>query len=304
MSEERRSQGMTAPSEPPQPGRAPVSVIVPVRNEAANIQRCLRRLLWADEIFVVDSQSADGTIEMSEALGAKVVQFRFSGAYPKKKNWALENLPFRNEWVLIVDADEVIPPELAAEMSDAVKRNAFDGYFLNRRFFFLGRWIKHCGYYPSYNLRLFKHRLGRYEKLMASGAGDNEVHEHVVLQGRSAYLHNDMLHYAYPDIATWVEKHNRYSAWEAELYDRFRKGDADGAERLIGLRLRVRRALKRVYLRLPFRFVFRFLYSYLWKRGFLDGRPGFIFCVLLSFYDFLSWAKTYERQLNSSRQGS
>ena len=205
-------------------------------------------------------------------------------------------MPFRNEWVLIVDADEVVPVELSEEISNAVNRNdTYDGYYINRRFFFLGRWIRHCGYYPSYNLRLFKHHLGKYEKFIAEGAGDNEVHEHVLLKGRATYLKHDMLHYAYPDINTWVEKHNRYSNWEAELEEHFRSRDREGAEELIGKKLYFKRLIKSVYLRLPFRFVFRFFYAYILKLGFLDGKPGFIFCALLSFYDFLSWSKSYEK---------
>jgi len=278
------------------PKRVPISIIVPVKNEAGNIRECLQHLLWADEIFLVDSQSTDGTVQISEELGAKIVQFHFNGTYPKKKNWALENLPFRNEWVMVVDADELVTDELADEIMQAVERGECDGYYISRRFYFLGRWIRHCGYYPSYNLRLFKHRLGRYEKMIAAGAGDNEVHEHVVFKGRTGYLRNDMLHYAYPNISTWVEKHDRYSNWEADLYERFRSGDPGGAEQHIGFRQRLKRWLKRIYLGLPLRFVFRFFYAYIWKRGFLDGRPGFILCVLLAFYDFLSWAKVYEKK--------
>lgn len=278
--------------------QVPVSVVIPVKNEERNIRRCLESLRWAEEIFVVDSQSADRTIKIADEQGGKVVQFFSQGTYPKKKNWALENLPFRHEWVLIVDADEVIPAKLAEEISAVLRRpNGYDGYYINRRFFFLGRWLRYCGYYPSFNLRLFKHRLGRYERMVASGAGDNEVHEHVVLQGKAGYLHEDMLHYAYPDIATWVEKHNRYSNWEAQLEERFRWGDREGDERLIGRWLRHKRLLKSIYLRIPLRFLLRFFYAYIWKKGFLDGKPGFIFCVLLSFYDFLSWAKSFERKI-------
>ncbi len=281
--------------------KLPVSVIVPVKDEIANIERCLGGVAWADEVFVVDSQSTDGTAEKAREMGANVVQFHFNGVYPKKKNWALENLPFRNEWVLIVDADEVVTPELRDEIADAIRSDEYDGYFINFRYHFLGRWLKHCGYYPVRVLRLLRHRLGRYERMPVSpGArtGDNEAHEHMVLDGRAGRLHNDMLHYPYPSISAWVEKHDRYSNWEAELYDRFRAGDAD-TEKRIGASQRFKRVLKRIYLRLPLRFVFRFLYAYVWKRGFLDGRPGFIFCVLLTFYDFLAWAKVYERRLQA-----
>src|SRR5580698_5260907 len=97
------------------PRSVPVSVIVPVKNEAENLNRCLPALTWADEIFVVDSQSTDETEKVAGAWGARVVQFHFNGTYPKKKNWALDQLPLRNEWVLIVDADEIVVPELADE---------------------------------------------------------------------------------------------------------------------------------------------------------------------------------------------
>ena len=272
----------------------PVSVIVPVKNEAAILKACLERLAWADEVFVVDSQSADGTARIAESMGARVVQFHFNGALPKKKNWAIENLPLRNEWVLIVDADEHVPPELATEIAEAVGRPDVDGYFINRRFFFLGRWIKHCGYYPSWNLRLFRRGKGRYERIECpeADAGDNEVHEHVLLDGRAEYLNNDMLHYAYPSVGVWVEKHNRYSEWEAHAAQRLLDRRAD--DRLIGRKLHLKRLMKRVYLRLPLRFVFRFFYAYVLRMGFLDGRAGFIFCGLLSFYDFLAWAKAAE----------
>lgn len=278
--------------------RVPLSVIVPAKNEARNIRRCLEHLMWAEEIFLVDSQSIDETLKIAVELEVHVTQFHFNGTYPKKKNWALENLPFRNEWILIVDADEVIPPDLAEEIANVLQEpNGYDGYYMNRRFFFLGKWLHHCGYYPSFNLRLFKHRLGRYERMIADGAGDNEVHEHVILDGSAGYLQHDMLHFAYPDITTWVEKHNRYSNWEAELEGRFRSGENKRGERLMDRRLRLKRLLKRVYLRTPLRFVSRFLYAFIWKKGFLDGKPGFIFCALLSFYDFLSWAKAYEKKV-------
>ena len=144
----------------------------------------------------------------------------------------------------------------------------------------------------------FKHRLGRYEKMPVSPAshtGDNEAHEHVILEGSAGRLHHDVLHYPYPTIDAWVQKHNRYSNWEAALYDRFRAGAAEEAK--LPLSHRWKRIIKRIYLRLPFRWVIRFFYAYVLRRGFLDGRAGFILCGLVSFCDFLSAAKVYERQL-------
>ncbi len=121
---------------------AKVSVIVPVKNEAENLRRCLPALAWADEVFVVDSQSTDETARVAAEHGASVVQFHFNGTYPKKKNWALDNLPFRNEWVLIVDADEVVVPELAEEIARRTAADEADGFYLNMKYFFLGRRIK------------------------------------------------------------------------------------------------------------------------------------------------------------------
>jgi len=281
-----------------QPQQVPVSVIVPVKNEAQNLGRCLAHLGWADEVFVVDSQSSDDTARIAEEFRAKVVQFHFDGTYPKKKNWALESLPFANEWVLIVDADEVIPPELAREIAATLAAPGHEGYLLNFRYMFLGRWIRHCGYYPVWKLVLFKHRLGRFEKMpiaSAANTGDNEVHEHVILRGSTGRLSHEVLHYPYPTIDSWVEKHNRYSNWEAALHERFLRGDAEDAR--LPLAARWKRRAKRIYLRLPFRGVIRFVYAYLLRGGFLDGRAGFTLCVLLSFYDFLSAAKVYEQRL-------
>lgn len=278
--------------------KVPLSVIVPVKDEAHNIGKCLEHLQWADEIFVVDSQSRDSTVEIAQKLNAKVIQFHFNGTYPKKKNWALENLPLRNEWVLIVDADEIIPTKLQEEIATAIYTPDADGYYLHFAYRFFSRQIKHCGYGSTWVLRLFRHRLGRYEKMPVrpgSKTGDNEAHEHVILNGTSKRLHTSVLHYAYPTIDAWVEKHNRYSNWEAELYEQFISGEFREGEKSIGFLRGWKRKLKSLYLRLPFRYVLRFLYAYFFRLGFLDGKHGFILCVLLSFYDFLAWAKVQEK---------
>jgi glycosyltransferase involved in cell wall biosynthesis len=290
-------------SDPGAAPRAPVSVIVPVKNEAENLRRCLPALAWADEVIVVDSESTDATAEVAAAHGARVVQFHFNGVYPKKKNWALENLPFRNEWVLIVDADEVVVPELAREIARRVAAGEADGFYLNMKYFFLGRRIRHCGYAECWNLRLFKHRLGRYERMpVAPGArtGDNEAHEHVELRGKALRLAHELDHYAYPTIAAWVEKHNRYAIWEAAMYERFLREPVPAS---IGRGKQFKRRLKKIYLRLPLRFVIRFVYAYVFRLGFLDGMPGLVFCTLLAFYDFLAWANVYEKRVAAAAAG-
>ncbi len=274
--------------------KVPVSLIVPIKNEAANLPRCLGSVSWADEIFVVDSQSTDGSIEIAERAGAQVVQFRFSGTWPKKKNWALEHLHFRNEWIFILDADETLPPEAEAEFRNAIAQAGdIAGYWINRRFLFLGRWLRHA-YYPNWNLRLFKHSLGRYEKLTdaATNSGDNEVHEHVIVNGSTGRLRCEMDHYAFPSVEIFIEKHNRYSNWEARVAtEQLLAGSSD---RLHHERVNRRRKIKQFSQRLPFRGLLRFLYVYIWQRGFLDGREGYYFARLHGIYEFLSVAKTYE----------
>jgi glycosyltransferase involved in cell wall biosynthesis len=282
--------------------KIPVSVLIPAKNEEANLPACLESLSRADEIFVVDSQSSDRSVEIAEQYGATVVQFHFDGRWPKKKNWSLENLPFRHEWVLIVDCDERIPPELWEEIEAAIQNSAYDGYYLNRKVFFLGTWIRHGGRYPDWNLRLFKHKKGRYENLKTEeirNTGDNEVHEHVILEGASGYLKNDMLHIDFRDIYHWLERHNRYSNWEARVYLNLLNSKEEsgtiGAS-LWGNAVQRKRFLKKIWVRLPFKPTLRFILFYIIQLGFLDGKAGYIYGRLLSQYEYQIGVKVYELQ--------
>jgi glycosyltransferase involved in cell wall biosynthesis len=286
-----------------QPERIPLSVIVPVKNEELNLSACLASVSFADEIWVVDSGSTDGTGAIARQAGAEVVQFAYAGGFPRKKNWALANLPFKNEWILLIDADERVTPELEAEIRDVIAtERGVDGYYINRKLIFLGRWIRHCGWYPSWNLRLFKHRLGRYERLetdAVENAGDVEVHEHVVLDGRAEYLRHDLLHEDFKSVYHFIERHNRYSNWEAKVYHNFAHG-IEGRARigasLFGSPLERKRFIKRLWARLPFRPLLRFVWMYVIKAGFLDGRPGLIFCTLMTMHEAVISAKIYEEE--------
>jgi glycosyltransferase involved in cell wall biosynthesis len=278
--------------------RCPISILIPAKNERANLRACLESCRFADEVVVVDSRSTDGSPAIAAEFGARVVDFDWDGKFPKKKNWALANIPWRHEWVFILDADERITPELAAELREVVAAPAFDGYYVNRRFWFIDGWLLHCGYYPSWNLRFFRHRLGRYEQFAGvsdTRSGDNEVHEHVLLQGRSGRLRHEMEHHAFPTIDIWVEKHNRYSNWEARLLLSEPAAAADpGPTAPLDPALARRRRLKQFAARLPFRGTLRFLYHYIVCAGFLDGYRGFAFCRLMGYYEFLSVAKAHE----------
>lgn len=292
----------------PAPRTVPVAVLVPVKNEQINIAACLRRVAWAEQVTVIDSQSTDDTIALSQASDAEVYQFEYdrSTGWPKKKNWALEHVPWRHEWVLIVDADEHITPELAREIEAVVTgqytpdgNGCGDGYWLNRKFMFLGRWLKGGGWYPSWNLRLFKHRVGRYERigdLGDTGSGDNEVHEHpVLLTGEAGYLKHDMLHYAYRDLTTWIEKHNRYTTWEAHAWG---AKDAGGVKaKLFGSTIERHRWLKKHARNLPARPLLRFCFDYFVRRGIFDGYPGLVMATNMAWYEFMSVAKRREMEI-------
>jgi len=280
--------------------KIPVSVLIPAKDEESNLPACLESVARADEVFVVDSQSSDRSIEISTNYGANVVQFYFNGRWPKKKNWSLDNLPFRNQWVLIVDCDERITPELWDEIATVIQYPNYNGYYLNRRVFFLGQWIRYGGKYPDWNLRLFKHKSGRYENLNTEdipNTGDNEVHEHVILDGKVGYLKNDMLHIDFRDIYHWLERHNRYSNWEARVYYNILTGNDESGTigaHLFGDAVQRKRFLKKIWVKLPFKPLLRFILFYFIRLGFLDGKAGYIYGRLLSQYEYQIGVKLYE----------
>lgn len=288
--------------------KLPISVIVPVKNEALNIVDCLASVAWANEVWVVDSHSSDETATLAELHGAKVVQFDWQSGGSKKKNWALEKLSFSNEWIFLLDADERVTPELEAEIRRLWEQaDKAEGYYVNRKLIFLGRWIKHCGWYPSWNLRLFKHRMGRFEQLKTEDiqhAGDVEVHEHVVFSGRVAYLENDLLHEDFKSIYHFVERHNRYSTWEARVYFNL-ANNATGSDAIhasfFGSPVERKRFIKHWWARLPARPLLRFIWMYIIKRGFLDGRAGLLFCSLMMMHESVISAKLYEQQLKQEQ---
>ena len=277
--------------------KVPISILIPTKNEAHQLPRCLDSIHWADEIFFVDSQSTDTTKNIANAAGAHVVQFHFNGTWPKKKNWALENIPFKHPWVLILDADEVMPPEAKEEIRKIVTDPGcpHSGYWINRRFYFLDKPLKHA-YFPNWNLRLVQHKHARYEALtkQATESGDNEVHEHMAVQGSTGRLTSVMDHHAFPSIEVFIEKHNRYSNWEARIA---LEKNTNNPSASLDQGTSSKRLLKQLVRHLPFRPTLRFLYVYLVQGGILDGRRGYYFARLHGLYEFLNVAKTYELKL-------
>lgn len=275
-----------------------LTVLVAVKNEELNLGPCLESVSWAEQVLVLDSRSADRTPEVAARLGAELVQFDYSGGWPKKRNWALDNVPIRNDWVLILDADERVPPELRRELERIVSsEDPHDGYWVRLRVYFLGRWIKHASLYPSWQMRLIRKDKGRYEKLSAApGTGDVEVHELVVVPGKQGFLANDIIHEDLKPLSHFIERHNRYSTWECEAQDAL---DAKGTveARLFGTAPQRRRWLKRLFVRMPLRPVIKFLWMYCIRLGMLDGRPGFIFCMMMSIHEFHIGTKRYEKRM-------
>lgn len=276
--------------------KLPVSVIIPVRNEARNLPRCLAALGDVAEIFVVDSQSTDATVEIARSHGAQVVQFHYQGGWPKKRQWAMDTLPLASDWILLLDADEVLTAELVAEIRVATQSPSVDGYYLALRIYFLGRILLH-GDARFFKLSLFRRGKGKFEcrlKDQDASMADMEVHEHVCVEGPTAHLKNPLIHHNVESLSRYIQKHNEYSNWEARVLLR-EKDDSDQiAPSLFGTQAQRRRWLKQKLFAVPGSPVLLFFYRYFFRFGFLDGIPGLIYCGFQAIQMFHTKAKMYE----------
>lgn len=306
LGESRSEARMDARSEGPSEARGvtlPVSVIVPVRNEAHNLTRCLESLQGAGEIYVVDSQSSDGTADIARSFGAQVIQFHYRGGWPKKRQWALDTLPLNYEWVLLVDADEAVTPELAAEMRSAMQDPNVDGYQIGLEMFFLGKRLRHSGA-TFYKLSFFRRGKGRFEcraQDQDSSMCDMEVHEHVMVAARTAKLNQRLVHYNVESLARYIQKHNEYSNWEALVWQGG-SGESELKPAFFGTQAQRRRWLRRKFLKLPGSPALFFFYKYVFRFGFLDGVPGLIYCGFQGIQFFHIKAKIYESRISSNER--
>ncbi len=246
-----------------------LSVAIITKNEEANIGPCLQSVGWADEVIVVDSGSQDGTRRVCEEFRARFLTEEWKG-FARQKNSAIDKA--RNEWILSLDADERITPELRREIEEVLRGDALaDGYFIARQNFFCGRWIRRCGWYPDYNLRLFRKSQGRFR--------ERSVHERVEVKGPTRYLRHPMEHHTYRSLSEFLQRMDRYSTLAAEEMERekrkFRHTDS--------------------LLRPPL----TFLQMYLLRAGFLEGYAGFLLSLLYSFYTFAKYSKLKELQERS-----
>ena len=264
------------------PEPANYSVIIPTKNEEANLPFALASAVGlAKQVFVLDSGSTDVTEKIARDAGAQFVYQPWLG-YARQKNWGLDNLPIKTPWVFILDADEIITGALATELAAISDANACEenGFYVNRFFIFLGKRIRHCGYYPSWNLRFFRHGKARYE--------ERDVHEHMKVEGKVAYLKGEMEHNDRRGMEYYIAKHNHYSTLEAKEYLRLlavKKGGGITASPFGGPIERRRWVKEVVWPRLPARWLVRWFYMYVFKLGFLDGMAGFHFCLFLMAYE-------------------
>jgi len=273
----------------------PISVIVPVRNEARNLPRCLESLRQFGEVYVIDSQSSDESVELARTAGAKIVQFYYQGGWPKKRQWALNTLPLKYEWVLLIDADEVVTPSLAREIRAAISDPAINGYHLGLQMWFLGRPLRFSGA-RFWKTSLFRREKGRFECRLAaqdSSMADMEVHEHVIVDGSTTFLKEPLIHHNVDSLSRYIRKHDEYSNWESEVLSQT-LGPEDLQPHLFGSQAQRRRWLKKKFFALPGSPVSLFLYRYLFCFGFLDGVPGLIYCGFQAVQMFHTKAKIYE----------
>ena len=248
-----------------------LSVVIITLNEEANLPRTLESVKWADEIVVLDSGSTDHTREIAESAHAKFFAEPWKG-FAKQKNSALQKAS--GDWILSLDADEEVEPALSHEIGELLSRNPAEaGFWIPRKNFFLGRWIRHGGFYPDPKLRLFRRGAGAFEERL--------VHEDLRIQGGTSSLHNHLLHHAYPTLDSYLEHMNRYSSLGAQMAAAKRKTGFSFVDIVVRPRL-------------------TFFYNYFLRGGFLDGREG----LLLHLYhaNYVSWkyAKAWERSRKQS----
>ena len=288
----------------------PVTVLIAAKNEEANLARCLAALGQAARVILLDSHSTDRSAEIARDWGCEVVQFNYAGGYPKKRQWALETLEIANDWVLLLDADEVVPDALWSELKEAIQRADLpDAFLITKGFHFLGRRFRFGGFSQSAVL-LFRRGKARFEELLQdpANAQDMEVHERLVVDGRVGRLETPLIHEDFKGLKAYLDRHNQYSTWEARLRSHYlhegRYGQSTIRPRLFGNAQERRRFLKLIAVRVPCEPLCWFLYHYLFRLGFLEGRRGWIASHIRASYIAQVRAKCFELDLATQRQSA
>lgn len=260
-----------------------VSVLILTLNEADNLPRCLAALAGCDDVVVLDSFSTDATTRVAEAHGARVVQRTFDD-FAGQRNYGLTQIDWRHEWVLHLDADEVITPALWAEIQQAVDNTQYQAFYIPAKTMFHGQWLKHAGLYPSYQVRLTRLPAFRFKMV---GHGQKAAIDDADI----GVLEQAYEHYSFSKgLTAWFAKHNGYATAEAQASLQLQR-PVNWRDLLSRQALRRRTALRYLVFRLPCRPLLRFCYMYVLRGGFLDGRAGWAYCRLLMIYELMIVAK-------------
>lgn len=279
-----------------------LTVLILAKNEEKNIERSISSVRsFAKRIVVVDSGSTDATVDLAKKNGAEVVVHTPFVDHATQFNWALDNTGIDTKWVLRLDADEQVTPELAEEIENELARHDSDdvnGFEVICRVIFMGKWIRHGGTYPLIIPRLFRYGYGRVEM--------RKMDEHMIIEGKVLRLNHDLVHYDFKGLHEWIEKHNNYAARECQDYfERTEENESQIQGKLTGSQRQRKRFLKNgVYYNLPkfWRAWIYYIYRYYIRLGFLDGKEGKIFCFLQAYwYRFLVDAKIYEAELKEEK---
>ena len=265
----------------PPPGSVPVSVVVLTLNEEPNIRRCLASVAWADQVVVVDSGSADGTVSLARAAGAEVVDQPWLG-FSAQREHSLRLPLLRHDWVYFVDADEWVSPQLATEIATKLADPRCAGFAHRLRLVFMGTWIRHCGWYSgSWVVRLVDRRYTKYDGSL--------VGERACVDGRIRRLDNDIVDEDRKGLAAWLHKHVRYAQLECERRGSdWQPGGTAGARcgtATIPGRSPAASSRSWSIPAVPAKPAALFLYMYIARLGFLDGAAGFRFCVYHAWYE-------------------
>lgn len=272
-----------------------LTVLIPTRNEEKNLSYCLNPLKdWAKKIIIIDSYSTDRTVEIATQFGAEVIQFDYKGGWPKKRQFVLETYQFNTEWVLLLDADEILLENTKKEIEEAVIATDVDGYYLWFRLEFMGKMLLRSD--PGFRkLSLFRSGKGNYEKRLTdqnNSMGDMEVHEHVIVNGNVRELNSPVLHRNYNNISRFIIKHDEYSNYECKIHTQGLPTDIK--ERFWGKKEERRRYIKKRLIRNPIAPMAYFFYLYILKGGFLEGYPGFYYILYQCIYLYFVSSKVYE----------
>ena len=246
--------------------RPPVTVTIITLNEEKNISRAIQSVRWADEVLVVDSGSTDRTVEIAKGLGAKVVVNAWPG-YGQQKNFAQDQAA--HDWILNIDADEEVSPELAQAIQAAIKSPKAQGFYFPRKTFYLGKWIRYGGWYPNYLVRLANRKHAAWT--------EPSVHEELKIDGSTQTIEEPLLHYTFSSIQDQIHTNLRYARLGSENLKQ--RGQAPSCFKLI------------------WKPIGKFIETYVIKRGFMDGLPGFIISVNAAHSMFLKYAYLHEARI-------